>query len=64
MKTSSQQEHEVEQHVHHLSLTRVNSTNVQDEGLRIGGIGRGMNSKVNVSQTRCVLRVNMAMNLA
>jgi hypothetical protein len=26
--------------------TRVNSTNVQDEGLRIGGIGRRMNSKV------------------
>jgi hypothetical protein len=28
------------------SLTRVNSTNVQYEGLRIGGIGRQMNSKV------------------
>jgi hypothetical protein len=27
-------------------LTRVNSTNVLDEGLRIGGIGRQMNSKV------------------
>jgi hypothetical protein len=27
-------------------LTRVNSTNVLDEGLRIGGIGRRMNSKV------------------
>jgi hypothetical protein len=27
-------------------VTRVNSTNVQYEGLRIGGIGRRMNSKV------------------
>jgi hypothetical protein len=27
-------------------MTRVNSTNVLDEGLRIGGIGRQMNSKV------------------
>jgi hypothetical protein len=27
-------------------LTRVNSTNVLDEGLRIGGIGRRINSKV------------------
>jgi hypothetical protein len=27
-------------------LTRVNSINVLDEGLRIGGIGRQMNSKV------------------
>jgi hypothetical protein len=31
---------------------RVNSTNVLDEGLRIGGRGRRMNSKVHVSQTR------------
>jgi hypothetical protein len=29
-----------------LPLTRVNSTNVLDEGLRIRGIGRRMNSKV------------------
>jgi hypothetical protein len=29
-------------------VTRVNSTNVLDEGLRIGGRGRRMNSKVNV----------------
>jgi hypothetical protein len=29
-----------------MSLTRVNSTNVQYEGLRIGGVGRRMNSKV------------------
>jgi hypothetical protein len=31
---------------------RVNSTNVLDEGLKIGGRGRRMNSKVKVSQTR------------
>jgi hypothetical protein len=31
-------------------LTRVNSTNVLDEGLRIGGRGRWMNLKVEVSQ--------------
>jgi hypothetical protein len=43
---------------------RVNSTNVQDEGLRIGGIGRRMNSKVKISQTRRVLRINMVVNLA
>jgi hypothetical protein len=29
-----------------LTLTRVNSTNIHYEGLRIGGIGRRMNSKV------------------
>jgi hypothetical protein len=35
-------------------LTRVNSTNVLDEGLRIGEIGRRMNSKVNsVKQGVC-----------
>jgi hypothetical protein len=33
-------------------VTRVNSTNVLDEGLRIGGRERRMNSKVKVSQTR------------
>jgi hypothetical protein len=33
-------------------LTRVNSANVLDEGLRIGGRGRQMNSKVKISQTR------------
>jgi hypothetical protein len=43
---------------------RVNSTNVLDEGLRIGGIGHLMNSKVKISQTRCVLRINMVVNLA
>jgi hypothetical protein len=31
-----------------LPLTRVNSTNVLDEGLRIGEIGRRMNSKVRL----------------
>jgi hypothetical protein len=31
-----------------LILTRVNSTNVLDEGLRIGEIGRRMNSKVRL----------------
>jgi hypothetical protein len=29
-------------------LTRVNSTNILDEGLRIGEIGRRMNSKVKL----------------
>jgi hypothetical protein len=33
-------------------LTRVNLANVVDEGLRIGGRGRQMNSKVKTSQTR------------
>jgi hypothetical protein len=31
---------------------RVNSKNVLDEGLRIGGRGRQMNSKVKIRQTR------------
>jgi hypothetical protein len=31
---------------HDHQMTRVNSTNVQYEGLGIGGIGRRMNSKV------------------
>jgi hypothetical protein len=33
-------------------LMRVNSTNILDEGLRIGGRGRRMNSKAKISQTR------------
>jgi hypothetical protein len=33
-------------------LTRFNSANVLDKGLRIGGRGRQMNSKVKISQTR------------
>jgi hypothetical protein len=45
-------------------VTRVNSTNVLDEGLRIGGIGHQMNSKVKISQTRHALRINMVVNLA
>jgi hypothetical protein len=44
-------------------VTRANSTNVLDEGFRIGGIGRQMNSKV-ISQTRCISKVNLAVNLA
>jgi hypothetical protein len=36
-------------------LIRVISANVLDEGLRIGGRGRQMNSKVKISQTRRVL---------
>jgi hypothetical protein len=44
-------------------VMRVSSTNVQDEGLRIGGIGRSMNSKVRISQTRRVSRINMVINL-
>jgi hypothetical protein len=35
-------------------VTRVNSTNVLDEGLRIGEIGRRMNSKVNQSNKVCI----------
>jgi hypothetical protein len=35
-----------------IKVTRVSSANVLDEGLRIGGRGRRMNSKVKVSQTR------------
>jgi hypothetical protein len=34
------------------TLMRVNSINVLDEGLMIGGRGHRMNSKVKVSQTR------------
>jgi hypothetical protein len=44
-------------------VMRVNSTNVLDEGLRIGGIGRRMNSKVKISQTRRVSRINVVVNL-
>jgi hypothetical protein len=45
-------------------VTRVKSTNVQDEGLRIGGRGRRMNSKVKISQTRRVSRISLVLNLA
>jgi hypothetical protein len=48
-----------------VTLTRVNSTNVQYEGLRIEGVGRRMNSKViKISQTRYVSKVNAGVNLA
>jgi hypothetical protein len=33
-------------------LTRVNSANILDEELRIGGRGRLMNSKVKIQKTR------------
>jgi hypothetical protein len=33
-------------HIKRKELTRVNSTNVQYEGLKIGKVGRQMNSKV------------------
>jgi hypothetical protein len=45
-------------------MMKVNSANVQDEGLRIGGVGRQMNSKVKISQTRRVSRINVVVNLA
>jgi hypothetical protein len=35
-------------------LTRVNSTNVLDEGLRIREVGHRMNSKVNQSNKVCI----------
>jgi hypothetical protein len=35
-------------------VTRVNSTNILDEGLRIGEVGRRMNSKVNQSNKVCI----------
>jgi hypothetical protein len=46
-----------------MPLTRINSINVLDEGLRIGKIGQ-MNSKVKVSQIRRVSRINVVINLA
>jgi hypothetical protein len=45
-------------------VKRVNSANVLDEGLRIGGIRHRMNSKVMISRTRCVSRINVVINLA
>jgi hypothetical protein len=45
-------------------VMRVNLTNVPDEGLRIRGIGRWMNSKVKISQIRRVSRINMVVDLA
>jgi hypothetical protein len=40
-------------------VTRVNSTNVLDEGLRIGEIGCWMNFEGKVSRNRCVSKVNL-----
>jgi hypothetical protein len=40
-------------------VTRVDSTNVLNKGLRIGGIGRRMNSKVKVSWNKCISKVNV-----
>jgi hypothetical protein len=37
------------------AITRVNSTNILDEGLRIGGRGRRMNSKVKVQTNKAKL---------
>jgi hypothetical protein len=45
-------------------VTRVNSTNVLDEGLKIREIGRGMNLKVKISQTRRVSRINVVVYLS
>jgi hypothetical protein len=45
-------------------LTRVNSINVLDEWLRIGGRGRRINSNVKISQTRCISRISVVLNLA
>jgi hypothetical protein len=53
----------LDDHKNNLYLTRVNSTNVQYDGLRIGGVGRRMNSKVNQSNKVCIKskrRVNLA----
>jgi hypothetical protein len=47
-----------------IQMTRVNSANVQYAGLRIGGIGRRMNSKVKISQIRHVSEINVVVNLA
>jgi hypothetical protein len=38
-----------------IKLTRVNSANVLDEGLRIGGRGRRMNSKVKIQTNKAKL---------
>jgi hypothetical protein len=39
-------------HILEPSVMRVNLANVLDEGRMIGGRGRGMNSKVKISQIR------------
>jgi hypothetical protein len=45
-------------------VTRVNSTNVLDEGLRIGEIGRRMNSKVESVKQGMYIKSNVGVNLA
>jgi hypothetical protein len=40
-------------------VTRVNSINVLDEGLRIGGDRASDELKGKISQTRCISKVNM-----
>jgi hypothetical protein len=47
------------------ALTRANSANVLDEGLRIGGRGRQMNSKVKIDkqgEVWRVLRISVVLN--
>jgi hypothetical protein len=41
----------------------VNSTNIQYEGLRIGGVGRWMNSKVKLVKQGVYRKVNVVVNL-
>jgi hypothetical protein len=48
------EEEEMEEDQSSRPMTRVISTNVQYEGLRIGGVGRQMNSKVNQSNKACI----------
>jgi hypothetical protein len=50
LKAKSRRIHDSNAQVPHgrRQLTRVNSTNVLDEGLRIGEIGRRMNSRVRL----------------
>jgi hypothetical protein len=45
-------------------VTRVNSANVLDEGLMIGGNRASDELKGKISQTRCVSKVNVGVNLA
>jgi hypothetical protein len=40
-------------------MTRVNSRNVLDEGLRIREIGHRMNLKVKLVENRCISKVNL-----
>jgi hypothetical protein len=47
-KQARERERERERERDREGVTRVNSTNVQYEGLGIGGVGRRMNSKVKL----------------